>query len=80
VTSRAEVTNDVNDCLMSMGFPPQPATYTNATAGMGTLVVQGGFPCAVNLHAVIVFDPIGPWVPGNEPFDVDALNVDGGCG
>ncbi len=78
--SNVEVTNDVNDCVMSMGFPPQPATFAKATAGMGTLVIPGGFPCAVDLHAKITFDPVGPWVPTDEPFDVDALNVDGGCG
>ena len=78
--SHAEVTNDVNDCVMTMGFPPQPATFANATAGMGTLMIPGGFPCAVDLHATITFDPVGPWVPTNEMFDVDALNVDGGCG
>ncbi len=77
---RAEVTNDVNDCTMSMGFPPTPVTYANATSGMGTMVVTGGFPCSVDLHAKISFDPVGPWVPTDEPFDVDGLNVDGGCG
>lgn len=80
VTSRAEVTNDVNDCVMSMGFPPQPVTFANATAGTGTLMIPGAFPCAVDLHATISFEPVGPWVPSNEPFDVDALNIDGGCG
>jgi hypothetical protein len=80
VTSRVEVTNNVADCTLSMGFPPQPATFANATTGTGTLMIPGGFPCAVDLHATISFDPVGPWVPSNEAFDVDALNVDGGCG
>lgn len=80
VASRAEVTNNVSDCVMTMGFPPQPMTFANATSGMGTIVVPGGFPCAVDVHATISYEPVGPWVPMNEPFDVDGLNVDGGCG
>jgi hypothetical protein len=78
--SHAEVTNNVDDCTMSMSFPPQPATFANATSGMGTMVIPGGFPCAIDIHATMSFDPIGAWVPTNEAFDVDALNVDGGCG
>lgn len=80
VASRAEVTNNVSDCVMSTGFPPQPMTYASATAGMGKIFVPGGFPCAVDVHATISFEPVGPWVPSNEPFDVDDLNIDGGCG
>ena len=76
---RAEVTNDVNDCVVSGGFPVPPMTYADATAGMGSMVLQGQFPCALDLHATISFSPIGPWVPASEPFDVDALPVDGGC-
>lgn len=78
--SHAEVTNNAGDCTMSMGFPPQPAELANATSGTGTLMISGAFPCAVDLHATISFDPVAPWVPTSETFDVDALNVDGGCG
>lgn len=80
VTSRVEVTNNVSDCTMTMGFPPQPQTFANATTGTGTLMIPGSFPCAVDLHAVISFEPVGPWVPMDEKFDVDMLNIDGGCG
>ena len=76
---QAEVTNDVNDCVLSMGFPSQPATFAKATSAMGTIVVPGGFPCKIDVHAKISFEPVGPWVPMVEDFDVDALNVDGGC-
>ena len=78
--SHAEVTNNVSDCMNPMGFPMQPMTLANATSGMGTIMIPGGFPCAVDVHATISFDPIAPWVPASEPFDVDKLNVDGGCG
>lgn len=78
--SHSEVTNNVSDCTMSMGFPPQPMTFASATSGMGTIVVPGGFPCAVDVHATISYDPVAPWVPANESFDIDMLNVDGGCG
>lgn len=77
---QAEVTNNVDDCVMSMGFPPQPATFAKATSGMGTIVISGGFPCTLDVHLTMSFEPVGPWVPTNEPFDIDALNVDGGCG
>jgi hypothetical protein len=80
VTSRVEVTNNVGDCIMTMGFPPQAQTFAEATTGTGSMMISGGFPCAVDLHAVISFNPVGPWVPMNEPFDVDMLSVDGGCG
>ena len=80
VADHAEVTNDLADCTVSMGFPPQPQSYANGTSGMGTIVVQGGFPCSVDVHATISFENVGPWVPATESFDVDALNVDGGCG
>lgn len=81
VTSRVEVTNNISDCTMTMGFPPQPQNFSNATAGTGTLMVPGSFPCAVDLHAKISFDTaVGAWVPANEPFDVDMLTIDGGCG
>lgn len=80
VVGRAEVTPDVNDCTMSMGFPMPPATYADAVSGMGTITIQGNFPCSVDVHATISYDPKAPWVPASEPFDVDMLNVDGGCG
>jgi len=78
--SHAEVTNNVNDCVNPMGFPMQPMTLANATSGMGTIMIPGSFPCAVDVHTTISFDPIAPWVPASETFDVDKLNIDGGCG
>lgn len=79
VVGRAEVTPDLNDCAMSMGFPLPPATYADAVGGMGTINIKGAFPCAVDVHATISFDTAQPWVPAMESFDVDALDVDGGC-
>ncbi len=77
---RAEVTPDLNDCQMSAGFPAPPATYADAIAGSGTITIQGAFPCSVDVHATLSFDTLQPWVPkAAEPFDVDMLNVDGGC-
>jgi hypothetical protein len=78
--AHAEVTNNVADCVMSMGFPPQPMSFANAVSGMGTIVVEGSFPCAVSIHSNITFDTAQPWVPMSEAFDADALPVDGGCG
>ncbi|HRI67450.1 MAG TPA: hypothetical protein PK156_24570, partial [Polyangium sp.] len=80
VADRAEVTNNVADCTVTMGFPPQPQVFANGTSGMGTITVHGGFPCTVDVHATISFENIGTWVPASESFDVDGLNVDGGCG
>lgn len=81
VASRVEVTNNVSDCMMTMGFPPQAQTFAEAKTATGTMMISGSFPCSVDLHAVISFDTaVGAWVPTNEPFDVDMLNVDGGCG
>lgn len=77
--TNALVTNDVADCVMSMGFPPQPMTFSNATGGAGKIVISGGFPCSVDMHMTLTFDPIAPWVPTSEAFDVDMLNIDGGC-
>ncbi|MBK9258624.1 MAG: hypothetical protein IPM54_02185 [Polyangiaceae bacterium] len=75
--SHAEVTNDISDCVMSSGFPPQPMTSAPASSGNGTIVVEGTFPCSVSVHANITFDTSEPMT---EAFDVDALPVDGGCG
>ena len=80
VVDHAEVTNNIADCTVSMGFPPPPQASANATTGTGTIVVQGNFPCAVDVHATISYEPVGTWVPASESFNVDALNVDGGCG
>jgi hypothetical protein len=35
--------------------------------------------CKVSVHAVIEFPPDAPWVEPEEAFDVDDLDVLGGC-
>jgi hypothetical protein len=78
--NNVEVTNDVNDCALTNGFPPMPMSSANALSGLGTIVVEGAFPCSVSVHATLSFDPLEPWIPATEAFDVDGLPVDGGCG
>ncbi|MDI3287232.1 hypothetical protein [Polyangium sp. 15x6] len=80
VVSYADVTNQASDCATPGGFPPQPMSAAPAVSGGGTLVVEGTFPCSISLHGALTFDAQGPWVPTSEPFDVDALPVEGGCG
>ncbi|MDI1476218.1 hypothetical protein [Polyangium sp. y55x31] len=80
IVSHADVTNQASDCATPGGFPPQPMSSAPAVSGGGTLVVEGTFPCSISLHGALTFDAQAPWVPMTEPFDVDALPVEGGCG
>ncbi|MDI1451843.1 hypothetical protein [Polyangium sp. 6x1] len=80
IISHADVTNQASDCATPGGSPPQPMSAAPAISGAGTLVVDGTFPCTISLHGTLSFDAQGPWVPMSEPFDVDALPVEGGCG
>lgn len=79
--THAEVTDHMSDCALDMGYPVQPAgNSAPAVSGTGTLTITGSFPCEVTIHATISFDTqVGGWVPATEPFDADALSVDGGC-
>jgi len=80
IVSHADVTNQASDCATPGGFPPQPMSSATALSGAGTLIVEGSFPCSISLHGSLSFDAQAPWVPMSEPFDVDALPVEGGCG
>lgn len=79
VVSHADVTNQASDCATPGGFPPQPMSSAPAVSGGGTLGIEGTFPCSISLHGALTFDAQAPWVPMTEPFDVDALPVEGGC-
>lgn len=82
VVTHAEVTDHASDCALDTGrYPVQPVgSAERAISGTGTMNIQGSFPCEVTIHATVSFDAQAGWVPVTEPFDADAISVDGGCG
>jgi len=78
----AEVTDHASDCkLMNGGFPPPPiGAAVQATGGSGKVNFSTNFPqCDISIHASLSFPKGAPWVPVNEPLDVDQLKVSGVC-
>lgn len=79
---KAEVTDHASDCkLVNGGFPPPPlGTAVQATGGVGTIAFSPNFPpCDLTIHASLSFPKGAPWVPANEPLNVDLLEVSGIC-
>lgn len=72
------VSQDASQCD-GANWPGSPDDVI-ATAATGTLVADAAnVVCMVSVHAVIQFPPDAPWVELEETFDVDDLDVVGGC-
>lgn len=72
------VTQDASQCDGG-NWPGSPDSVI-ASAAIGTLMADAAnVACEVSIHAVIQFPPDAPWVELEETFDVDDLDVLGGC-
>jgi hypothetical protein len=78
----AEVTDHASDCVSGNGgFPAPPlGAAVSAIGGAGKIDFAASGPqCSVTVHASLSFAKGAPFVPANEPLDVDLLLVNGAC-